>query len=255
MLPSGNPLRRVIRQYPLGVLLAALLLMILGSPLSAGLSRHFHYLHGEAAQAPLILILTISAGYAIWPMAKFRAAAIVLAGVVLALLALSTIFRHDSLAITHLIAQAIFLFYVTGVILRVVFTAPVVDGNILCGAICIYLLAGVLFGFLYWLLDLFQPGSFVILPAAGQIVPDHPTPPWLFYFSFSTMTTVGFGDIIPTRNFSRGLAILEAIVGQIMVVVMIARLVGLHVAQVASGKSRPVAFEVTNSPQQRRTKS
>jgi len=67
-------------------------------------------------------------------------------------------------------------------------------------------------------------------------------PGWLVYFSFTTLTTVGFGDVLPAKAFARSLSVLEAVIGQIMLVVMMARLVGLHVAHATSSKSHPVEF-------------
>jgi len=53
---------------------------------------------------------------------------------------------------------------------------------------------------------------------------------------------VGFGDVLPAKAFARSLSVLEAVIGQIMLVVMMARLVGLHVAHATSSKSHPVEF-------------
>lgn len=251
---GNSALKTFFQKYPLGVLLAALLIMMIGTPIMSDITHHVPVFHRDAAMTPLILILTVAAGYAIWPTARYRASSVVFGVVVLAILMLSTMFRHDALAATHLVAQAFFLTYVSGVVLRAVFTAEIVDGNILCGAACLYLLAGVLSGFIYSLLELALPGSFVVQPVGGEPAPSHPTPPWLMYFSFSTLTTVGFSDVMPSRNVSRSLAVLEAVIGQIMLVVMIARLVGLHVAQASEGKHKTATtFEVgRNSPPRRK---
>ena len=53
----------------------------------------------------------------------------------------------------------------------------------------------------------------------------------LLYFSFTTLTTVGFGDITPVSAFARMFSVTEAIAGQVILVVLVARLVGMHVAQ------------------------
>jgi hypothetical protein len=57
------------------------------------------------------------------------------------------------------------------------------------------------------------------------------------------------GDIVPATDIARSMVVLEAVIGQILIVLMMARLVGLHVAQVSSGHNRPVAFETTEGRQ------
>ena len=227
------------------LLLVALLIMIIGSPFARRLGQISHYLGGEESITPFVLLLTLAAGAAVWPTAKSRAATIILGGTVLIFLYLSTVFTQDSLVAIHLIGQTIFLFYVIAVITRIVFSAVIVDGNILCGAACLYLLVGVLFGFVYSLIFLFEPSSFHLptYDVAGAKVPTL-NPGWLIYFSFATLTTVSFGDILPAAEASRSIATLEAIVGQIMIVLMMARLVGLHVAQSTSMGKNQTIFEV-----------
>jgi hypothetical protein len=244
-------LKTFFQEYPLGVLLAALLLMMIGAPAMSDITHHVARFRGQASMTPLILILTVAAGYAIWPTTRYRASSVFFGALVLAILVLSTIFRHDALAAMHLVAQAFFLTYVAGVVLRAVFQAEIVDGNILCGAACLYLLAGVLSGFIYSLIEVAMPGSFVIMPVGGERPPSHPTPAWLMYFSFSTLTTVGFSDVMPACNIARSLAVLEAVIGQIMVVVMIARLVGLHVAQASVGKHKITTFAIAEKPKRK----
>ncbi len=233
-------------EYPFAVLLLSLLLVIIGAPLTSRMGAKVAFMSGEASIAPLVLILTLAAAYAVWPLAKSRATFIILGGLVLVLLYLSTVFRHHVLTATHLGGQVVFLAYVIAVVTRVVFRAPIVDGNILCGAASIYLLVGVLAGFVYSLVDLYFPGSFTVIPAGsapgGPHV--HPDAGWLIYFSFTTLTTVGFGDVLPSSELARSLSVLEAVIGQILLVVMMARLVGLHVAQVSSGRhNKPMVFE------------
>lgn len=237
----------LLKEYPFGLLLFSLLLIIIGAPLTAKTGGDVISVSAAATLSPLVLLLTIAAAYAIWPSAKYRASAIILGGIVLAFLYLSIVFHHHVLTASHLVGQILFLVYVIAVVTRVVFRAPIVDGNILCGAACIYLLIGVMAGFLYSLIDFYIPHSFGIFPP-GSNQPNftiHANTGWLIYFSFTTLTTVGFGDVLPASQMARSLAVLEAVVGQILLVVMMARLVGLHVAQVSSGRhtNKPVQFE------------
>ena len=256
MSKPRSHLVELFEEYPFGILVVSLFLLIIGAPMTSHLDQHVAFFRGEVAIAPFVLILTIAAAHAIWPVARNRATAIVLGGFVLAFLSISTVFRHHIITATHLIGQIVFLTYVISVTTRVVFRAPIVDGNILFGAASIYLLIGVMAGFVYSLVELFIPGSFTIVPPGGTPVaaPQHPDAGWLIYFSFTTLTTVGFGDVLPSNQITRSLAVLEAVVGQILLVVMMARLVGLHVAQVSSRHQHvPVQFETAeHSPKPKR---
>ncbi|MFZ4683241.1 MAG: potassium channel family protein [Terrimicrobiaceae bacterium] len=251
MSGSRSRLTDLPGEYPFGVLVLSLLVIIIGAPLTSGLGREVSVMHGAGSIAPLVLVLTLASGFAIWKTSGNRAAFAVLGGLVLISLYLSTVFRHHALTAVHLVGQILFLLYVIAVVTRAVFSAPLVDGNILFGAASIYLLIGVLAGFVFSLVELIVPGSFLVVPAggptAGSVI--KPDAGWLIYFSFTTLTTVGFGDIIPAGEISRSLAVLEAVVGQILLVVMMARLVGLHVAQVSSGRHHtPVVFETAEHP-------
>lgn len=248
----------LLEEYPFGILLVSLLLMVIGAPMTSQLGDHIPFLGGEVAISPFVLLLTLAAAHAIWPIARNRATGIILGGFVLAFLSLSTVFRHHSITAIHLTGQIIFCSYVIAVITRMIFRAPVVDGNILCGAASIYLLIGVLAGFCYSLLELYFPGSFTIIPPGSppNFPHIHPDAGWLIYFSFTTLTTVGFGDVLPSGQIARSFAVLEAVVGQILLVVMMARLVGLHVAQVSSHHQHaPVQFETTEHPKSKHPKN
>ena len=250
---SQNQLILLLKEYPFGVLLASLMMTIVGAPLTTKLAAFIPGLHGQAALAPLVLVLTLAAAYAISGSARSRATSIFLGGLVVAVLCLSTLFRHDSLTAVNLVAQMAFLTYVIFVVVRVVFRAPLVDGNILCGAASLYLMIGVLIGFIYSLIELLNPGSFVIIQPAGQPTPspDKVHPGWLIYFSLTTLTTVSMGDMLPSTDIARSMVVLEAVIGQILIVLMMARLVGLHVAQASFSRDKPVAFETSETPRSR----
>lgn len=242
----GKSVGRFLHENPYVVLLVALIIMLLGSPFAPHIGHLFFKNSKDASLAPFILILTVGAAWAIWPTAKNRALTVVLGGLMLALLYLSTVFvQQQSFVALHLVGQSLFLSYVIALVTRDVFEAPIVDGNVLCGAACIYLLVGVLMGFLYCLVEMFLPGAFTVTNLDGRPTPATlvVNPGWLVYFSFTTLTSVGFGDILPTSEISRSLSAFEAVVGQIMVVVMMARLVGLHVAQISSGSGKKIVFE------------
>jgi hypothetical protein len=82
---------------------------------------------------------------------------------------------------------------------------------------------GVLWGFLYAIVDRASPQSFAMhgSPSSLQLID-------LLYFSFSTLTTTGFGDIVPLSRPARTAVMLEGIVGQLFLAILIARLVGVY---------------------------
>lgn len=249
MRAKHGPLRDFLREFPFAVLLGGLLLMIIGSPFSGKIARTFPIFDGYASISPFVLILTIAAALSIWSRVRSRPLTVILGVLVLVFLYLSTAFSQDSLQTVHLVAQLIFLIYILIVVVRIVFRAPVVDGNILCGAACVYLLIGVLFGFIYALVEFLRPGSFILPSYDVRTAANAPVlnVGWLVYFSLTTLTTVSFGDIMPSTEIARSMSTLEAVVGQIIMVLMMARLVGLHVAQTSSKeRHHPTLFEVSD---------
>jgi hypothetical protein len=92
------------------------------------------------------------------------------------------------------------------------------------GAVAAYLLLGVIWAVAYSLVDFLRPGSFSGLASAAD-----GSRSWL-YFSFVTLTTVGYGDVLPVHPVARSLAILEAVTGPLYLTILLARLVSLAAA-------------------------
>ena len=103
-------------------------------------------------------------------------------------------------------------------------------------AICVYLLVGYGWSFGYAVLEEVTPGSFSGLTEEQLVDPYVARVMQLRYFSFITLATVGYGDILPKSPAARTLAALEAVMGQFYMAVLVARLVGLHI--VHSGEAR-----------------
>jgi hypothetical protein len=110
------------------------------------------------------------------------------------------------------------------VLVRYIFIQRVVDRQVLYAAITVFLLLGAVFVPIYGSLELLQPGSFV-----DGSYPDTPVF-WqqLVYFSFVTLTTVGFGDILPVNPWARAVVNVEAVIGVLYIAILMARLVGLY---------------------------
>ncbi len=128
------------------------------------------------------------------------------------------------------------ILFMTAAIHRVsrrVLGSKVVTGDTIRGAIIIYLFIGTLFSSIYILIEIVFPGSFLITNAAGKpLTVSLENISRLFgYFSFVTLTTLGYGDIVPIKDLSRTMAWIEAFIGQIYLAVIIARLVGMYIVQ------------------------
>jgi hypothetical protein len=95
-----------------------------------------------------------------------------------------------------------------------------VNLDVIRGGICLYLLLGILWFVFYQILMFFDPNAFSF--------PEGLTQSSLFYFSFTTLTTLGYGDITPNNVFAMTLSNAEALIGQIYPAVVIAKLVSLY---------------------------
>jgi hypothetical protein len=115
----------------------------------------------------------------------------------------------------------IFLAFVTVVFIWTVLANPKVTGDTLAGAIAAYLLIGITYGLAYGL------NSFRNTVESGR--PIHPAE--FIFFSFVTLTTVGYGDIVPWGGHARSLVILESVTGIMYPAVLISRLIGLHISR------------------------
>jgi hypothetical protein len=100
----------------------------------------------------------------------------------------------------------------------------VVTSDRLWGAAATYLMIGVLWSFLYTIIDRADAQAFVIRGANAPLELID-----LLYFSFGTLTTTGFGDILPLSAMARTAAMIEGIVGTLFIAILIARLVGVGV--------------------------
>jgi hypothetical protein len=129
------------------------------------------------------------------------------------------------------LVPALFLLYTVVVILKTIFRDAVVSADSVNGAFCGYLLVGLAFAHLYCLVDSFWPDSFFLRKKLGDLSREGDARHSLFtYFSFVTLTTLGYGDITPRSPPAHTLAWVEAILGQFYVAVIVAELIALKVS-------------------------
>ena len=136
-------------------------------------------------------------------------------------------FRPDLIPpAVFLVAGLILIAFVVGNLLRFVLRAPSVNTEVLCASISAYLMLGLMWTMAYWLVDQLTPGgAFAFNTITGkQSMKGFNA----FYFSFITLSTVGYGDITPVSKMARWLAAMEAMTGLLYVAVLISRLVSLY---------------------------
>ena len=212
----------MLRQYNYVFLLGGLLFMLLGGSLGVE-SPH--------VSTRLVMDITLFGVFflGVWSLVCSKAAFIagwVLAGLTFAL----TITAHltDILLLQYLALTAVLIFFSLSCIIAVydVLFGGAIDINRLVGAVCIYLLSGSIWGIAYFLLSLVAPASFA--GTIGETWSEQLNE--LTYHSFVTLTTLGYGDVTPVEPVARTLSYLEAVLGQLYLTVLVAALVGMHIA-------------------------
>ena len=155
----------------------------------------------------------------------------VIAGVFLATVMLVAMwsqyfYPHRGIMALSMIVGALFIgLAITGIIGFLLKTGEV-NREIIFAALLLYLLAGLMWAFVYTFLELVDPASFNIDLGHSK------SPLFVFqYYSFVTITTLGYGDITPVTEVAKALSVLEAVVGQLYLVVAVAWLVGMHVSR------------------------
>lgn len=234
-LPTKQGFWNAVGRHPFGVLLLSLFLMMVLSPSTSLLENWLPDFHGMVALAPLSLLVIGASMLALWQRARHHATHMFAGGLVIIILTLGSLVTHNAMIPIQIITQILFLGYVLGIVVRAVFLAKDITSDILCGAVCVYLLVGVLAGLLFVLIEYFSPGSFRVSNWTTSDTIQQASfirePGWLIYFSFVTLTTVGYGDVLPASAVARSASVLVAVIGQVLLMVQIARLVGMHVAQ------------------------
>ena len=180
-----------------------------------------------------LTVVLFSAAYTLNESSKIRSLSITLLAVTLILLWSNT-FRVIRLP-PYVISLLLVLYLATLVysFSRILFTVRRVTANVICLALCLYLIIGLLWGAVFALAESLAPGSF-----GGTLLSDASTHQektyFLNYLSYITLTTLGYGDITPQTRSAVALCQAEAMYGQFFVMILVARLVGIQVAQETS---------------------
>ena len=109
---------------------------------------------------------------------------------------------------------------------KVVFQAEDITVDKIFAAACVYMLLGICFGLVFLVIEQTYPGSFTLSSSDASNLPGA-----LVHFSFTTLTTVGYGSISPVSSVARSLSDMEAVVAQLYLAIVVARLVSLQLTQ------------------------
>lgn len=139
----------------------------------------------------------------------------------------TTACRQD-LSLVSWSIYAVFLAIAIFIMAYKIFSSSKITGDTIMGGISVYLLLGYFWTILYYLVYRFDINAFSFS--------DRMSHAYLFYFSFTTLTTLGYGDVCPVNKLAMVLTSLEAMTGQIYLAVFVARLVGLHVIKHSAQK-------------------
>lgn len=211
--------------YKYEMLLAAQLLLSVISPLFSSI------VHARTVLDITVTIVFVTAIYVISGTRKHFIIGMILMVPALLLTWGVKLYHVPSLEYLALAGTALFFCYVASLILADIFRSKMVTLDIIAGGICVYLFFGNICGMVYALIGRLDPAAFSIPEATASYIGNSlGEVSSAMYFSFVTLTTLGYGDITPVNTFARTLAYLEAAIGQFYLTVLIASLVGIHIS-------------------------
>ncbi len=174
----------------------------------------------------VVLLLALRAARATGPEARVG---YLLVWPAMALHMLAAFFPSPWLVPANLVTQAAFHGFVVVCLLRYVLRDDIMTLDELFAAAGLYVLMAFVFAYLYALVESFIPGAFYINPANN---PDGRTGWWdLLYFSFTCLSSVGFGEITPVSDHARSLVMVQQMLGVVYIALVISRLVAMQAAR------------------------
>jgi hypothetical protein len=212
-----------------GILLVALIALMTSAPLV------FERPAGNVALSLFADAVLVASLHAARPGGRAVALGLILAVADFVIGRLATFESARWLLVLQIVLWLLILVFVTVTILEAIFASEQVRVETLQASLCVYLLLGLTWVFLYALVELAAPGSFQTQRGSWVAGWDERSRRTdfllLLVFSYSTLTSTGFGDVTPASGFASIVANLEALSAQVYLAVVIARLVGLQAAQ------------------------
>ena len=172
----------------------------------------------------ILLVFSLLAALLGVPAQWWRGLLMVVAAIAVGLRAAPTATVGSGLAAGALVVACAIALVAAASALRFAMRVARADAEHLYAALSVYLLAGLLFGVTHWTMEQTWPGS--LTDAGARAAGAAFSLSTAIYYSFVTLATLGYGDIVPRSEVARGVAVLEAIGGQLYVAVLVAKLVG-----------------------------
>ena len=210
------------------VLLVALLLNILLAPMLTSPLIGIGLVSIDIAFTLLLVVIVFTVGHNKQTYFTY----LLLALVTTAFTWADLLYNSTSISFLRSLFSIVILSIAMILVIKEVFTDVVVTIDTINGALCAYMLLGFTYISVYALIDILDPQSFLYTVTGTPLdLSQQHTALDRVYFSFITMLTVGYGDIVPHSASAKLMAIIQGFLGQVYLVVMIARLVGMHVSQ------------------------
>jgi voltage-gated potassium channel len=219
----------LIREQRFTAVLVILLVLLAGPPMLTGMGLSALWFDGLTSVLMVVVIVSLC----FERQQRLFALLLGIPSIVLSLgsYLASGVISESALFIGHG-CEIVFFFGSAGLIIKSLFGNGRVSSNSIFGALCGYLFLGVGWAVIYSMLERFQPGSFTLSEGLAPLeVGDRPSSHVLTYFSFTTLTTLGFGDIVPATASTRTCAWIEAVSGQFYLAVVVAGLVSMLTAR------------------------
>ncbi len=219
---ANRSIGQIVYRWRFFHLLVLILLMLIVVPLT----ERYAQLH--VTLDIFFTLIFIAAWYAFYRSRLHIIVAVTLALPMLISLWSSYLIQSPLITVGGKICGILFILFIIIGIIEYIFAQKEITLDLIIGATVVYLLMAVMWAFVYSVIEQLAPQSLIIpIDKSG-----HSTYNFLYY-SFITLTTVGFGDITPRSNLASSFTVLEAVIGQLYLVVMVAWLVGMHVSQKA----------------------
>jgi voltage-gated potassium channel len=213
--------KKISEQDNFSYLLLSLLFLLLGSAVASQFLR-------ANTQYTIIAMIVVSMFIGIWSVHSRKRAFHTGLGLVAAMLVVSLsarLLNVQKLDVVTLLLLLSFFLLTLKYAAQQILKPGRISGNQLYGSVCVYLLLGLVWSVLYLLLIEFQPGSFYGVPEGTSIL----NFTGMTYFSFVTLTTLGFGEILPVTPLARFLVYMEAVAGILYIAIFVSSLIGLRI--------------------------
>ena len=206
---------------------AYLLISLLGFLLLTSVLAQYPAIGGDQI---LMFVIEATLIVGIWSLVRHRfwfMAGVVLIAIGAMNIILEMVINHSWAPYINLIVALLFYLFTTVIAFRSLLTGNRINLNMIMGSICVYILVGISWSIFYFFVSVIHPGAFngVTETGAKQQFTD------LLYYSFVTLSTLGYGDITPVTPIARTLAYIEALFGQFYIAILVASFVGMHISR------------------------